>query len=632
MRIVLVNWAFIWDGAVNGGGVNGYCQALALQLVELGHDVVYLSGGVSYAANTDPAASAAAAPCTIRRHPDWLGVRVFEVIDSPVVAPSIHQFADPLGEVASPALDAAVSDLIREIDPDVVHFHNIEGFTAGCVHAIRRAVTAGPAERTRSPRLFYSIHNYHTICPQVYLMQGHRVPCRDFRNGHACVTCISAPAPNVEIERRIAAGAPASGAARAADAACDSSFSSNAADASSHARSAVASSASPTSVAPVLAELGREIKALIFGGSRTAPPATATTPAAQPPRPAPETTAPASAATAASPANPAPPSRELPGRAVIDSASIRDPFPLPQADARGQTPFLLAERTAAARPGPADPSWQPLTNDATPEPPSDLPPTDYARRRAAMLAMLNSCDGVLAVSEFVRAKYELLGVDPARLRTVHIGTRMNRVAAMHKDVLFEPPPFDRVAPRPVRLVFIGFNNWYKGLPMLAGSLELMPPDELHRLHLFIYGLGVDADEWRFRRMEPRLGGLTIHPAYRSYDIPWILGGKDLGVVPSVWWDNAPQTVFEFFACGVPVLGADLGGIPDFVKDGHNGLLFRGNDRYHLAHRLGEVVREPWKLFDLRRNVRPPKDIAVHADELVRVYRAGVSSLETSAEP
>jgi glycosyltransferase involved in cell wall biosynthesis len=174
---------------------------------------------------------------------------------------------------------------------------------------------------------------------------------------------------------------------------------------------------------------------------------------------------------------------------------------------------------------------------------------------------------------------------------------------------------------------MGYNNVYKGLPMLADTLELLTPEVLSRFHFYIYAQSLQSIEWRFRRLEPRLGGLTIGHGYQYYDIPWICGGKDLGLVTSVWWDNAPQTVFEFFACRLPVLAAEIGGIPDFVRDGHNGLLFRANDRYDLARRLAALARNPEVLSDLRRNVRPPKGMAVHAAELEELYAECLSAKE-----
>ena len=96
-------------------------------------------------------------------------------------------------------------------------------------------------------------------------------------------------------------------------------------------------------------------------------------------------------------------------------------------------------------------------------------------------------------------------------------------------------------------------------------------------------------------------------------------------MPSVWWDNGPQTVFEFNACNVPVLGARLGGIPDFVEDGVNGFLFRGNDRFDMAETLVRLLRDPTVLDRVRGRVRPPKGIDTHAVELERVYSECISS-------
>lgn len=555
MRIVLVNWAKVWDGATLGGGVNGYCQALALSLVRRGHDVVSLCGGTT--CTPDPRDPTLPGPCEVRRHPDWLGVRVFEVVNSPVLAPSLPQFRDPLAETASPELEACVGDLLRFVAPDIVHFHNIEGFSAGCVSAARRSGAA----------ILFSLHNYQPVCPQVYLMRHHREPCFSFDSGHACENCIDAPDPAEERHRRLLTVLP------------------------SAPKEPVP--AERPAHEPVLGRLFFELGTLVR--SKPAPP--------PPPAPA-----------------------ASPGIAADSEAAVNAPLPPPDDDSRGKTRFLQGELQPRRWPSPLDPEWQPLANTPTPDPPTSKAPNAYAARRGAMVKMLSGCDRVLAVSEFVRAKYQALGVDPRVLQTLHIGSRAGEVAARHAELIFDPPPFDasQGPPRPIRLVFMGFNHWYKGLSMLADSLELLTPEYLRKIDLSVFALGGESIEWRFRRMEPRLASLKIGHGYEYHDIPWICGGRDLGLVPSVWWDNAPQTVFEFFACGLPILGADLGGIPDFVKHGHNGLLFRGNDRFDLARRFVEVIRDPSILPRLRANVRPPKGIDDHAAELERLYAECVS--------
>jgi glycosyltransferase involved in cell wall biosynthesis len=570
MRIVLVNWAKIWDGATQGGGVNGYCQALALSLVRLGHDVVYLSSGTSFVPLTHDGASdlAAPGPCAVCRHPDWLGVRVFEVVNSPVIAPSHLQFNDPAGEVTNPELESRLAEFFATLAADVVHFHNIEGFTAGCVRAARSAGAS----------VVYSLHNYHTICPQSYLMRGHRSPCFDSRNGSACVSCMEAPEPSDARQRSAAAYAKLVAPAPSGP--------------------PPALSAEPAARPPTWAQLAAAVKRKLLGASM------------------PEGSR-HEAITPSAPPAPTPPIA-LPAPEVRGVADVLAPRPVAD-DTRGKTAFITGKLGPPQLPGIGHEEWIPLENDAAAEPHSAEPANAYAGRRRAMIDMLNACDRVLAVSSFVRDKFISMGVDESRIQRQTIGTALNRTVRASADLLFDPPEFNPLAPRPIRLVFLGFNSFYKGLHMLLDSLELLTPEYTQRIHLFVYAKDGQHMEWRLRRLEPRLGGLTMHHGYEPWDIPWIMGGKDATIVPSVWWDNAPQTVFESMACGVPVIGARLGGIPDFIRHGHNGLLFRGNDRFDLARTLVGLVKNPQLLTEMRRNVRPPKDIDDHARELETLY-------------
>jgi len=538
MRIVLVNWASISDGAANGGGVNIYGQQLALELTSRGHEVVWLCGGVHYVPSANPAE--VAAECRVRRHQDHGGVRVFEVINSPVLAPGPCQFRDPLGEVSAPSLEQEVTRFFHLIEPDIVHFQNIEGFSVGCVDAART-----PSPTWPGAKVVFSLHNYHTVCPQVYLMRHGRRPCLDFDSGHACTGCVDAADPGVERKSRGSAyserfTAPANG--------------------NGHGGTQVG-----------LAQL--------FGSKRAKPIL----------------------------------EYPWPGKPVENYAHTVPERA--QRTAEHYSPRLLALDMES-------PDWQPVTNQiaqSRADPGEPRPLNDYGRRRKAMTDMLSRCDRVIAVSEFVRSKFESLGVSPGVLTTLPIGSRMSEIAGAAPELLFTPPPFDTARPRPIRVVFMGYNNYYKGLPMLADTLELLTPEYLARIELFVYAKAVEEIEWRLRRLEGRLAGLTVRSAYLYEDIPAMLSGKDVGLVPSVWWDNGPQTVMEYMACGLPVIGAELGGIPDIVKHGHNGLLFRGNDRFDFARTLVGITNNPNMLLDLRRNVCPPRSIPQHTSQMEALY-------------
>ena len=56
-------------------------------------------------------------------------------------------------------------------------------------------------------------------------------------------------------------------------------------------------------------------------------------------------------------------------------------------------------------------------------------------------------------------------------------------------------------------------------------------------------------------------------------------------------DNLPNTVLEAMACGIPVVGFRVGGIPDMVRHGENGLVVPANDVRALADAIADVLND-----------------------------------------
>ncbi len=84
---------------------------------------------------------------------------------------------------------------------------------------------------------------------------------------------------------------------------------------------------------------------------------------------------------------------------------------------------------------------------------------------------------------------------------------------------------------------------------------------------------------------------VLHRHY-SYSTKNILSlaynAADLFVLPSLE-EVFGQTAAEALACGTPVIGSRVGGIPEVVEDGHTGLLVKGNDAKELGSAV-EVLR------------------------------------------
>lgn len=54
------------------------------------------------------------------------------------------------------------------------------------------------------------------------------------------------------------------------------------------------------------------------------------------------------------------------------------------------------------------------------------------------------------------------------------------------------------------------------------------------------------------------------------------------IVPSEWYENNPMTIIEGYAQGVPVIGANIGGIPEIIEDGKTGYLFESGSKKDLV--------------------------------------------------
>lgn len=57
------------------------------------------------------------------------------------------------------------------------------------------------------------------------------------------------------------------------------------------------------------------------------------------------------------------------------------------------------------------------------------------------------------------------------------------------------------------------------------------------------------------------------------------------VVPSIWYENCPYSVMETLTIGKPVIGSNIGGIPELVKDGFNGFTYKYDDIQDLAEKM-----------------------------------------------
>jgi glycosyltransferase involved in cell wall biosynthesis len=73
------------------------------------------------------------------------------------------------------------------------------------------------------------------------------------------------------------------------------------------------------------------------------------------------------------------------------------------------------------------------------------------------------------------------------------------------------------------------------------------------------------------------GGVEFLGAVDAAIVPGLLAEARALLLPSQSYEGSPRAVVEAMAAGVPVLGSDIGGIPEHVESGVNGLLVPPTD-------------------------------------------------------
>lgn len=161
------------------------------------------------------------------------------------------------------------------------------------------------------------------------------------------------------------------------------------------------------------------------------------------------------------------------------------------------------------------------------------------------------------------------------------GLRRERI-----QVLTNPAPPPRTV-EPERLppgvfVFVGRLTAQKDLPTALEAVERVPAASM-----VLVGDGPERarlERLAGERVEFR-GALSRDEALR------VVAGAEAGLLSSAW-ENLPHSAVEALSVGVPVVATAVGGVPEVVRDGENGLLVPPGRPDELAAALRRMLEEP----------------------------------------
>jgi glycosyltransferase involved in cell wall biosynthesis len=121
---------------------------------------------------------------------------------------------------------------------------------------------------------------------------------------------------------------------------------------------------------------------------------------------------------------------------------------------------------------------------------------------------------------------------------------------------------------------------------------------------------------------------VVGPRYGQALIDLMRGAR-FSVIPSEWYENCPLSCIESFACGKPVIGANIGGIPEMVTDGETGLLFEPFSADDLRRKIEFLLARDAETVRMGRAARAKAEreysAASHLDRLLEFYRSAMQS-------
>ncbi|MGH2925292.1 MAG: glycosyltransferase [Solirubrobacterales bacterium] len=202
----------------------------------------------------------------------------------------------------------------------------------------------------------------------------------------------------------------------------------------------------------------------------------------------------------------------------------------------------------------------------------------------------------LAVSRQTRqAMIDLEGIDPDRVRFIPLGIA-TPPARPGGDVRAE----------------LGISE---GAPVIGTACTLRPEkaldvliraaaalrEDFADLRVLIAGDGPDRARVEALITELELGEVVTLLGGRG-DIPDFLRALDVAVCSSDW-EGSPLSVMEYMEAELPVVATRVGGIPDMIENGVEGVLVDPGDPAAIAGAVGSLLRDPGRAAEMGRNGR-----------------------------
>ena len=197
-------------------------------------------------------------------------------------------------------------------------------------------------------------------------------------------------------------------------------------------------------------------------------------------------------------------------------------------------------------------------------------------------------DRIIALTEAEKNDYIYFSVSkPHKIITIHSGVEIERYMNAEVNVRGKKIALG-LNPESLTVGLVGWLLPIKGpmylLKAMAQVWKSIPGPEL----VFV-GKGELEDELRKQAMEMGVADKVFFLGWRG-DVPEIMQILDVLVLPSLN-EGMGRVLVEAMAAGKPVVASLVGGVPDLIKDGENGLLVEPGEVNGLSRAITKLLMD-----------------------------------------
>jgi L-malate glycosyltransferase len=191
-------------------------------------------------------------------------------------------------------------------------------------------------------------------------------------------------------------------------------------------------------------------------------------------------------------------------------------------------------------------------------------------------------DCIVAISESIQAQLQACGIPASKIRTIYEGMDLD---------LFPRRTQPRV-PNPGEPVIIGtiaHLSPEKGLNYLIEAASLIPAVQ-RKLRFVIVGDGKCLHDLKELASQKGLSDVFQFAGFHSNTYQF-MQSFDIFALPSLS-EGLSSAILEAMAISLPIIATNVGGIPELVKNGENGLLVAPANPVELSQAIQHLVENP----------------------------------------